>query len=313
MRIGLLGSGFMGKQHLAGYAALPGVEVVTRNSPGYSDLNPKDRETLQRRMIADPDLDAIDICLPTPLHAPVAIAALKAGKHVLCEKPMALSAEECSRMLLTAWHSERVLMIAHVLRFFRPYRILAEVLRSQRYGPPESIRFSRSSGIPAWADWLLQPEQSGGAVFDLLVHDFDQTITLFGLPPRAWVRTIEQEDAIDCIFDYGSGLTVEVAGGWYRDRRPFGMGFRARFAEAELVFEEDQLQVLRNFAPPETLHLSPVDPYAEELRYFVTSCRSHLEPLDCPPSASAQAVHLALAVQKIARTTPRTFCELTLE
>jgi predicted dehydrogenase len=318
MRIGLLGSGAMGQKHLAAYAALPGVAVVTRNTAVYgalgAEIDQLSREDLQRAMIADRSLDALDICLPTPLHPRVVIAALEAGKHVLCEKPLALSVEECTRVLAAARESGRIFMVAHVLRFFPAYRLLAEAVRTNRYGRVRRVCFTRSSSIPTWADWLAQPAQSGGAVLDLLVHDFDQAIALFGQPAGLIAEPIESEHTVRCVLHYPRGnrpaeLTVEIEGGWFADGRPFAMGFHAYFAETELVFRDNRLSVLRAAGPSqdparEELPLPDIDPYAEQLRYFIECCRSRSEPDQCPPAASAAAVALALAVRSLAQRAP---------
>jgi predicted dehydrogenase len=298
MRIGLLGLGTMGQQHLAAYASLPGVEVITRNSASYAGLALKDRDALQTAMIADPTVDAIDICLPTPLHPGVAIAALQAGKHVLCEKPLALNTADCLRILDASHLSGSVFMVAHVLRFFPAYCFLADAVSTNRYGPVKSIHFSRASGIPTWAGWLARPEDSGGGVLDLLVHDFDQSIALFGLP-------IGSEHSVRCQLCYPhgdnpEGPTVEIEGGWFDDNRPFSMGFHAHFANASLIFDANQLSLHRVGALPEKLLLPAVDPYAEQLRYFVECCSSRSHPAECPPASSAAAVDLALAVRSLA-------------
>ncbi len=317
MKIGLLGLGFMGQQHLAGYAALPDVTVMTRESPQYADIPPGDRASLQQTMLNDPEIEAIDICLPTPMHLPLVIAALEAGKHVVCEKPMALSESDCSEMMRAAEHSGRVLMIAHVLRFFPAYRILAEAVHSARYGAVEFVRFTRVSGEPKWADWLLDAEQSGGAVLDLLVHDFDQANTLFGLPAQACAHNTESENALTCTLEYNDSangnLKVEIAGGWFRDGRPFGMGFYARFAEADLSFVNDHVYVQSKDSQRQELPLPQCDPYAEELRYFLDCCRNNQSPGDCPPVASARAVQMALKIQELARTAPQEFRNMNWE
>jgi predicted dehydrogenase len=268
-------------------------------------------------MIADPSLDALDICLPTPAHPRVAIAALEAGKHVLCEKPLALSVEQCARVLDAARQSGRVFMVAHVLRFFPAYALLAEAVRTHRYGLARHVLFTRNSGIPGWAPWLAQPEQSGGAVLDMLVHDFDQSIALFGLPAQLTAEPIESGNTVRCVLGYShnahpEGLTVEIAGGWFGDDRPFSMGFNARFAESELLFRDNRLSVLRSAGSAEEsgqecgqeLPLPAIDPYAEQLRYFIECCRTASEPTACPPAASAAAVRLALAVRDLAERAP---------
>lgn len=308
----------MGRKHLTAYAALPDVTVVTRNTAPYAipdaEIDQPSREAIQSAMIADRSLDALDICLPTPVHPQVVIAALEAGKHVLCEKPLALSVEECARVLAAARDSSRTFMVAHVLRFFPAYRQLAEAVRTNRYGAVQRVSFTRRSGIPTWAAWLAEPAQSGGAVLDLLVHDFDQAIALFGQPTGLIAEPIESEHTVRCVLHYPRGnraaeLTVEIDGGWFGDGRPFAMGFHAYFAEAELVFSDNRLSVLHAAGPAqepvqEELPLPDIDPYAEQLRYFIECCRSGSEPDECPPAASAAAVALALAVRSLAQRAP---------
>jgi UDP-N-acetylglucosamine 3-dehydrogenase len=83
----------MGRRHLEAFSTLPEVDALTRTSPRFA--HPEDRDDLYRAMIEHREFDANDICLSTGLHAPLTIAALDAGKHVLCEKPMALTVEDC--------------------------------------------------------------------------------------------------------------------------------------------------------------------------------------------------------------------------
>lgn len=306
IRIGLLGLGVMGRQHLAGYAQLPGVEVEMRGAGAYQGYGDGDREALYRAMIADPALDALDLCLPTPLHPRLAIAALEAGKHVLCEKPMALDMESCERMLAAARASGRILMIAHVLRFAPAYQALAEAVGSQRYGRLRHLRLTRSSGRPEWGPWLLDAAQSGGAVLDLLVHDFDQAIALCGFPESIEARPVASADGVACRLRYGhgdQGAVVEVEGGWFADGRPFEMSFHARFEEAELIFVHDSaspLELRSDKHPAGAIPLPAAEMYTEQLRYFAGCCAGGGQPERCLPADSAWAVQLALAVRKIA-------------
>jgi predicted dehydrogenase len=297
-KVGLLGLGIMGRRHLDAYRSLPGVEVVTRTSAHFSNLH---HDALYRAMIEDPELDAIDICLPTGLHAPVTIAALDAGKHVLCEKPMALTVEDCGRMLQARARNKGILMVAHVLRFWPAYRVLHEAVAGSTYGAIRSARFSRRSGLPAWAPWLLRPEESGGATLDLLVHDFDQALWLFGVPESTTARTLGSANVIECSLRYRDGLEVAVAGGWYTDNVPFAMEFDLQASEGELHYADDHLQLLRPSAAPIEIVLPQEDPYATQLAYFLDCCRNGRDPLECPPESSAQAVELALSVSALAQ------------
>jgi predicted dehydrogenase len=298
-QVGLLGMGFMGRRHLEAFSTLPGVEVVTRTSARFAHL--EDRDDLYRAMVEDTELDALDICLPTGLHAPLTIAALDAGKHVLCEKPMALTVEDCGRMLEAKNRNKGVLMVAHVLRFWPAYRVLHQAVAARTYGAIHSARFSRRSGLPSWGPWLLRPEESGGAPLDLLVHDFDQALWLFGAPESATARTVGSANVIDCTLRYPCGLEVAVAGGWYTGDVPFAMEFDLQASEGELRFAGDHLQLLRPSAAPTEIALPHEDAYATQLRYFLDCCREGHAPLECPPESSAQAVELALSVSALAQ------------
>jgi predicted dehydrogenase len=301
-QVGLLGLGFMGRRHIEAYRSLPGVEVVTRTSARFAHL--QDSDALYEAMIGDPELDALDICLPTALHAPLTIAALDAGKHVLCEKPMALTVEACGRMLEAGKRNTGVvLMVAHVLRFWPAYRVLHEAVAGGTYGAIRSARFARRSGLPSWGPWLLRPEESGGAPLDLLVHDYDQSLCLFGAPEGATARTVGSPNVIECSLRYPGGLEVAVAGGWYTDNVPFAMEFDLQASEGELRYANDHLQLLCPPAAPTEIALPQEDPYATQIAYFLDCCRNGRAPVECPPESSAKAVELALSISALAQGT----------
>ena len=301
-QVGLLGLGFMGRRHIEAYRSLPGVEVVTRTSARFAHL--QDPDALYEAMIGDPELDALDICLPTALHAPLTIAAMDAGKHVLCEKPMALTVEACERMLEAGKRNKGVvLMVAHVLRFWPAYRVLHEAVAGGTYGAIRSARFARRSGLPSWGPWLLRPEESGGAPLDLLVHDYDQALWLFGAPESATARTVGSPNVIECSLRYPGGLEVAIAGGWYTDNVPFAMEFDLKASEGELRYANDHLQLQRPSAAATEIALSQEDPYATQLAYFIDCCRNGRAPLECPPESSAKAVELALSISALAQGT----------
>src|SRR5712692_2280272 len=124
LRVGVLGSGFMGSLHARAYHKLADVEVVAvtsrqseRGARLAAELGSR-HVTEPAEIVADPRVDVVDVCLPTPWHAHHAIAALRAGKHVLLEKPLAASLGD-ARAILDAWRqSGRALMVAQVLRFW---------------------------------------------------------------------------------------------------------------------------------------------------------------------------------------------------
>jgi predicted dehydrogenase len=300
-KVGLLGLGVMGRRHMEAYRTLTGVEVLTRTSARFAHL--QDPDALYEAMVADPELDALDLCLPTALHAPLTIAALDAGKHVLCEKPMALTVEACGRMLEAGKRNKGVLMVAHVLRFWPAYRVLHDAVTRGTYGAVRSARFARRSGLPSWAPWLLRPEESGGAPLDLLVHDYDQALWLFGTPESSTARTVGSDNVIECGLRYPGGLEVAIAGGWHTDNIPFAMEFDLLASEGELRYADGHLQLLRPSAAPTEIALSQEDPYATQIAYFLDCCRNGHAPVECPPESSAQAVELALSISAQAQGT----------
>ncbi len=251
----------MGATHLATLLKLPDVVVkaaASRNERALSgdfssiggnlgrilpmvDLREVRKYGRWQDLVADPDVDAVDICLPTNLHSMVAKAALAAGKNVLCEKPMALDGEQCDEMIAAAEAAGRVLMIGHVLRFWPAYDQLAEFVTTARYGPVRSATFTRMCGLPEWSPWLADEAQSGGAILDLLIHDIDQVLRLFGMPTAVRAKGLGTLDAITASLLYPNGPEVRLQGGWLAPGTPFSMSFQVRAAAAELELRSSSL------------------------------------------------------------------------
>jgi predicted dehydrogenase len=244
-----------------------------------------------RELVRDPALDAIDICLPTDTHATVSLAALAEGKHVLCEKPMALTTAQCQSMIAAAASHERILMVGQVLRFWPDYQYLASFVKDER---PSiiSAKFSRRCAAPDWSRWLMDESRSGGAILDLLIHDIDQVLSLFGLPEQVSAKSLEGSDSVAATLAYPGGLQVDINGGWFGADTPFSMGFAVRTPERELSLTGEGLR--SNNTPVE---LSTADAYETELAYFVDCCRQNRQPDRCPPRDSANAVELALLLK----------------
>jgi len=304
MRVGVLGRGFMGRTHLKALAEIPDIQVVDERDIA--------------KVIADPTVDAIDICLPTNLHAPVAIEALRAGKHVLVEKPMALDKDASCQMIAQAKKQKRVLMVAQVLRFFPMYVVLRELLSSGRICKPCWAMFRRRCAAPAWAPWMTDPEQSGGGVFDLLIHDIDLCLHLFGKPETVTATGYEAlangVDVITAELHYSGGLNAVITGGWHHPKSyPFSM-------EYTVVTENGTAEYSSLGCAPtlyladggvETLAMKEQDGYRAEIEYFFDCCRRGEIPSLCPPEESANAVALALWVlESRRRNGERILCQL---
>jgi predicted dehydrogenase len=165
----------------------------------------------------------VDICLPTHLHYATALAALRAGKHVLVEKPIALDGRSADELVREGKASNRILMAGQVLRFIPAYRGLAEAVASGQYGAVRSALFRRRCAAPAWSKWLGDADKSGGGVFDLLIHDVDFALMVFGVPDAVSATGYEDlplgMDAIHATLYYENDFSVVITGGWFHKRR----------------------------------------------------------------------------------------------
>jgi predicted dehydrogenase len=316
VKIGIIGLGFMGATHLKSFLSMESVSVlaVSANNPKAleGDLTEVGgnlgRETAKydfsqvrkyrnwRDLVNDPEVDAVDVCLPTNLHLEVVTAALQAGKHVLCEKPMALTANECDRMIEAAEQTNKILMIGQVLRFWPEYQYLEQFIRSGQYGKIRTATFVRRSGVPDWSKWLLDSTRSGGALLDLLVHDVDQALMLFGMPQKVAAKSLGEVDTVSATLMYGGGPEVRIQGGWFPSGTPFAMGFQVLAERGHLELTPDGLRLSDEAGNQQTVALPSVDGYDAEVKYFVRCCETGERPERCLPADSARAVKLALAM-----------------
>lgn len=313
MNIGLIGYGFMGGAHLAAMEQLPEVAltaVASRTRPladrparGNLDLKSGPLpETVRwssdwEEIVRDPAIDAVDICLPTPLHKRVILSAFAQGKHVLCEKPMALTTEDCDELLRAAKSAGRVFMVAQVLRFMFPYRYAAEFVRSAGRGAVRGCTLERSTGFPQWSEWLTKEDSSGGAILDLLSHDLDQALLWFGEPASVRAVSMGAVDTLRATLLYDNGLEVAVSGGWLQPEVAFSAGFTISTDEGPLTFASGKL-LLERGGKVEEIAIPEQDAYADEIGYFAECCRGGSAPELCPPVESAKAVRLARLLQR---------------
>jgi len=245
-----------------------------------------------RQLLADPEVDAVDICLPTHLHKEVVLSALERGKHVLCEKPMALNAADCDAMLEAASRSGRIFMVGQVLRFMFPYRYAASFISTTCQGSVEACTMYRKAGYPQWSEWLSKEEQSGGAILDLLSHDIDQALKLFGQPASVSAVSNGEIDTMLGTLHYANGLEVKIEGGWFTPEVPFSAGFQITGKDAALTLQDGKLNLYLS-SGEQPVEIPEHDEYLDEVSYFVECCRKNVAPELCPPSESAQAVRIS--------------------
>ena len=328
MKVAVLGLGFMGTTHVKAWhrvagAVLAAVESrdsrklegdfagVAGNLGGAServDLAGISKYGEIEPLLEDPEIEAVDVCLPTYLHESVAIQALRAGKHVLVEKPMALDEQAAERMIDEAARANRVLMTAHVLRFLPEYTALRDVVHGGTAGSLRHAEFRRRCAAPGWAEWMLDPAKSGGGAFDLLIHDADLCLHLFGPPVKiSATGYVDHSVGIDCLaadLFYGDGGVVSIAGGW---RQPGSYPFSMEYT---VTLEGGTVEYSSAGRTPHwygrdgshrALKLDEQDGYVAELAYFAQCCRTRRDPALCPALESAAAVKLMRLVLKSRR------------
>jgi len=332
VRIGLVGLGMMGRTHLDSYRKIGQAKVVAlcdrmpeRLAPGWAaptgnvesgaagrlDLSGV-RATLEfADLLADPEVDAVDLCVPTDLHAPMARRALGAGKHVICEKPLALRTADAWRTVEAAHEAGRLLLVGHCLRFWPEYVMLKEMIESGRYGPARRAVLTRLGCLPDWSaeGWLADSSRSGSAALDLHVHDADVVRWFFGPPVEISSRGLPAPDGgilhIETRYTFADGRWAVATGSWNFPRDfPFRMTAQVLFESATAVFstlDEPTLTVYEGVRPTHP-PVPEASAYTEELRHFV-ECIAAGRPSDrMRPEEAAAAVATVEAEIESVRT-----------
>ena len=321
-RIGLIGLGAMGRVHFDCWrkSAVAELTAVSARSPkmlagdwagknfnigdqaaAHVDLSGIATYLRAEDLIADPNVDAVDICMPTPMHGPLALAALRAGKHVFCEKPMSLSIEVCAEMERTARECGRHLMVGHCLRYWPQYVKAHELLTSGEFGRAQYASFHRSSAAPMWSadDWLMKSAESGG-VLDMHIHDVDVALWWFGRPNAIAVSGLAPQGlpmVIDAAWRYDGGPSVHLHGAWDRNGGAFRHAFRLVMEKGTLVHDiavdAKALTLLRD-GKSEPVPLAAASGYQDELDDFAVCINAGRAPQRITPADSRLAVEIGL-------------------
>ena len=297
IKIGLIGCGFMGGMHKACYDALAGLDVKV---VAVADVRREYAEKLAgegvaiyetgMELIANADVDVVDVCLPTHLHAAHAVAAMKAGKDVFVEKPIAFKDEDMELILQTEKETGVKVQVGQVIRQWTEYVWLKKAVDSGVYGKVLHGMFRRLSSRPEWAweGWLHQVEKSGGVAVDMHVHDVDFVRYILGEPDE--VKAHAHRDAegaiqqINAVYGYGNNVSVALESGWdYPAEFPFTADFRVKFEKATViggggvvnVYPVDgaayQAELEEEFQGDNEIggNISSLGGYYNELKYFV--------------------------------------------
>jgi predicted dehydrogenase len=333
VNIGVIGLGFMAVTHLKAYRHVPGARVAAlcnpsgRNLDGdfskvFGNVGSKDPFKLDMsdvkacrnyaELLADPEIDLIDICAPTHAHTSLALDALKAGKHVLCEKPLARDFEQAREMASAAAAANRILMPAMCLRFWPEWAWVKKAMDSGTYGKVLGARFRRVAEPPGWGqNNFLQGKLSGGALLDLHIHDTDFVQFCFGRP-RAVYSTgyTAVSDAIDHVvtqYQVDSGAMVHAEGAWamtpgFGFNMAYTVNFEKATADYDIARGADALRLFESGKPAQTITCEPADGYIGELRHIVEAIQSGQQPTVVTAQEGVSAVEICEAEERSIQT-----------
>jgi predicted dehydrogenase len=311
VRVGIIGLGFMGRMHVAAYLKIAGASIVA-----VSDADPKRAAgdlgggwgnvagaatsipgkfrgtTDWRELLAWPEVDMVDICVPTPQHMEIALAALAAGKHVLCEKPLALDSAGARAIADAAAGAKGLFMPAMCMRFWPQWAWLKAAVADGRHGRVLAATFRRVASMPP--GWFAQGAMSGGAILDLHIHDTDFIYHLFGSPravySRGYSKTSGGIDHLVTHYLYDDVPLVSAEGSWcMADSFNFSMRYTVNFERATADYDigRDKPLLVHAGGKAEAIDL-PGDGYEAELRYFIDCVARGVRP-DMVTAADAVA------------------------
>jgi predicted dehydrogenase len=345
--IGIVGIGFMGMIHYLAAQKAGGARVVALCSRdpkklagdwtsiqgnfgprgSQMDLTSVARYPEFEALLADPHVDLVDLCVPNDSHGPMAIQALKAGKHVLVEKPIALETSAADLMVAAAATAGKQLMVGHVLPFFPEFAFALEAAQSGRYGPLRAAHLLRVISKPDWSSGIADPSRSGGPAIDLHIHDTHFIGLVCGVPRAVHSRGVVENGAVvhlttQYLYDTPNLAVSCVSGALSQAGRPFAHGFELYFDRATLTFEFANLGGRGQVTVPLSVILpdgtveqpelgsgDPVDSFTQELTAAARAVATGREAERLSGGLARQALRLCLAEIESVKT--RKVVELT--
>ena len=261
-----------------------------------------------REVLANPAVQVVDICLPTAQHVEVATAALQAGKHVVCEKPLARTSAQCRAIVEAAKAAKGFFMPAMCMRFWPGWAWLKEAMADARYGKVLAARFRRVSGPPGWSKGTyFKGAESGGALLDLHIHDTDFIQFLFGRPRRVFSRGASRfSGAIDHVvtqYEVAGEVVVSAEGSWLMGEGfGFNMAYTVNFERATADFDlsrgAETLRIFEDDKPARVVAIPDGDGYVGELTHFLEGIAAGRPPTVVTAEDGATAVEICEAEEK---------------
>lgn len=294
-RYAIIGFGGLGKKHFLNMLKIENerndiqlvaicnssIETIFQNvtiNIGTVDLSKVDFSkynlyTDYKEMIEKENLDFVIITLPSYMHHPVSTYCLEQGVDVFCEKPMAVTLQECEDMINVAKKHGRKLMIGQVVRFTPFVKYLKDLIETGKYGKPIKAEFTRRSALPTWSfeNWLLDDAKSGGCIVDLSIHDIDMINYLFGTPEKFSVASTHNKtkyESVYALYQYKDFVATVTADWGIPAKYEFKATLNFTFENAYIENINDVITLYTD-DKSEVLKFEQVNIFEEELIEFI--------------------------------------------
>ncbi len=321
MKVGIAGVGSMGRAHAAGWAATDSVLagfLADRSGNAQKLAAQYSARVYPNYAALLADVDAVSICTPTHTHAELALMAAKAGKHIVCEKPLARTVEQAQQVVAACMEAGVTLLVAHVLRFFPEYMLAKARIDAGEIGRPAVLRLSRESHQPQKRanNWFLDEALSGGVMLDLMIHDLEYARWIAGEVEQVFAKSIGTAapgapvDHAMALLKHTSGAISHVSASWAYPPPTFrtsleiaGDGGLIEFSSAAAAPIEVLLRTDGGHASEVALPASPLSesPYTVQIKSFYETL-VHGAPAQVTPQDGLAAVQIALAAIESAQT-----------
>ncbi|MEK3890055.1 Gfo/Idh/MocA family protein [Bacillus sp. FSL K6-3431] len=317
MKIAVIGIGKLGQRHLNVWSQLKGVEIVGIIARDQSKLQEAAGHygttafTSFQDLLAETDVDVVDICTPTDTHIEFVKLAAEANKHIICEKPLALTSVEAEEMIHICKLNNVQLLVGHTLRFFPEYENAKEQIEKGAIGRPGVIRMSRGVPYPTKErSWYTDENRSGGLFLDLGIHEFEWIQATFGDVQRVMAKHVKHTEPTGKSIEYGlvtlriaDGTIVQVELSWAETK--FRSSFEITGNKGMITYNHDDSNPVildtRDEDSAETLPKSMLrrDPYVRQLEHFLQCLAGKAEPIVTATDA-LKAIRIAEAARNSA-------------
>lgn len=313
MKIGILGTGFMGRMHAGIYKAIPGVEVAglvgraLEKTKATAEALDVPWSLSMDELLNRGDVDVIDVCYPSKFHTEAVIAALKAGKHVFCETPVAYTNDEADAMSLAALSANKLLMVALFDRFLSPYQEIYRILKKGLLGHPRMV-FANRRTSPYWPLPVEDPSTMEPIV-NLMIHDFDVLHWLLGRATSVTAHGQKgpsgTEEHVIAAVEYDDCLAWVEGTAIMPGSFPFSTSLRVVGDEAAVDLNWAMGSQGPNYGlilypsngSPQKLSIQDFNPYETECRYMVECLRGNTDPSIFDINAARDSLQMTLAAK----------------